>query len=204
MKTVETNLKKALLLLPLLLIHNSSLANTPTEIAGFVLNSDIAEYESVIKSETIQPIRFNEALSEAEIQNVPGFRSGYIAYGTCASPGKIVRVKLKYKNSSEKYYEELLETYEDRFGKAEWLGDAFHVVSIWKWSFEENGTQVDLYLQHNLGRIDEKLGNSVKMTMLNLVEDERDCFATKFPDYRQSEEADIDEEGIELEELLPK
>lgn len=204
MKTKEKRLSKSPLLLLLLFVQNISFASTPTQIGGFVLNTDVGEYEQIIKPETIQPIRFNEALNEAETHRIPGFKSGYIAYGTCANPGKIVRIKLKYENSSKDFYEQLLETYEDRFGDPKWLGDAFHVVSIWKWSFEENGTHVDLYLQHNLGKRDEKLGNSVKLTMLNLVMDELDCFEKKHPDFRQSNGAQVDDKSVEWEDLLPK
>lgn len=204
MKNNLTRLAKPLLFLLLLLAQSTSFASTPTQVGGFVLNTDIADYELLIKSETTQPIRFNEALNEAETHRIPGFKSGYIAYGTCATPGKVVRIKLKYENSSKDFYEKLLETFEERFGKPKWLGDSFHVVSIWKWSFEENGTQVDLYLQHNLGKKDQKLGNSVKMTMQNLVKDELDCFEKKYPDFRQSNGAQIDENSLEWEDLLPK
>lgn len=197
-------LVKPPLFLLLLLAQSISFANTPTQVGGFVLNTDIADYKQLIKSETTQPIRFNEALNEAETHRIPGFKSGYITFGTCANPGKIVRIKLKYENSSKHFYEKLLETFEERFGNPKWLGDSFHVVSIWKWSFEKNGSQVDLYLQHNLGKKDQKLGNSVKMTMQNLVEDELDCFEGKHPDFRQSNGAQIDDSSLEWEDLLPK
>lgn len=204
MKNSATRLAKTPLFLLLLLAPSISFASTPTQVGGFVLNTDIANYEPLIKSETKQPIRFNEALNEAETHRIPGFKSGYIAYGTCAAPGKVVRIKLKYENSSKDFYEKLLETFEERFGNPKWLGDSFHVVSIWKWSFEENGTQVDLYLQHNLGKKDQKLGNSIKMTMQNLVKDELDCFEKKHPNFRQSNGAQIDDSSLEWEDLLPR
>lgn len=204
MKTNVTRQAKAPLFLLLLFVQSISFASTPTQVGGFVLNTDIADYESLIKSETTQPIRFNEALNETETHRIPGFKSGYIAYGTCANPGKVVRIKLKYENSSKHFYEKLLETFEDRFGKPKWLGDSFHVVSIWKWSFKDNGTLVDLYLQHNLGKKDQKLGNSVKLTMQNLIEEELDCFEKKYPKFRQSNGSLIDDKSLEWEDLLPK
>ena len=204
MNSLVKKLLKLTVLTLMLLAHNTSFAVMPTQIGGFVLNTDIAEYEHLIKAKTIQPIRFNEALNEAEIHQIPGFKSGYIAYGTCASLGKIVRIKLKYEDSSKDFYEKLLETYEDRFGKPKWLGDSFHVVSIWKWSFEENGARVDLYLQHNLSKKDEKVGNSVKLTMLNRVQDELDCFEKKNPDFRASNSKNVGEKPVKWEDLLPK
>jgi hypothetical protein len=204
MNISATGLVKTHFFLLLLLAQSTSFASMPTQVGGFELNTDITNYEPLVKSETTQPIRFNEALNEAETHSVPGFKSGYLAYGTCANPGKVVRIKLKYEDSSKPFYEKLLETYEDRFGKPKWLGDSFHVVSIWKWSFEEKGTQVDLYLQHNLGKKDQKLGNSVKMTMQNLVTEEHDCFEKKHPTFRQSHNLKTDGVSPEWEDLLPK
>ncbi len=194
---------KKILLFSLLLTCNVSIAQTPTEIGGFKLNTDIEQYKSFLKADTTLPIRFMEGIREVETQKRPGFKSGYIAYGTCAAPGKVVRIKLKYKNSSKKFYEELLEAYQDKFGKAKWLGDPFHVISTWKWSFEEGHNRVDIYLQHNLSNAEEKLGNSVKMTMLNLVRDEINCFEAQNPDYRESIEHEDSGKTVSLEDLLP-
>jgi len=191
-------------LIVILLAHNLVFASAPTQIGSFELESDISNFTPLIKAETTQPIRFNEALNEVEVQPIPGFRSGYIAYGTCAKPGKIVRIKLKYKNSSKGFYEQLLEQFENRFGSPKWLGDSFHVVSIWKWTFEENGSLIDLYLQHNLGKQDEKLGNSVKLTQRSLVDAERICFEQKHPNFRKSNSATVDADLLNWEDLLPK
>jgi hypothetical protein len=194
---------KKFLLFSILLICNTSIAQTPTGIGGFELNTDIKQYEPFLKASTTLPMRFMEGISEVETQKRPGFKSGYIAYGTCAAPGKVVRIKLKYKNTSKSFYKELLEAYQDKFGKAKWLGDPFHVISTWKWSFEDVDTRVDLYLQHNLSNAEEKLGNSVKITMLNLVRDEISCFETQNPDFRKSIEAEESGKTVSLEDLLP-
>ena len=208
LKWVEVILKgarmKKLLFFSLLLVQSISYAQTPTGVGGFVLNTDVKQYKSELKAETTLPIRFMEGISEVEIQQRPGFKSGYIAYGNCAAPGKVVRIKLKYKDSSKDYYEELLEAYRDKFGKPKWLGDPFHVISTWKWSFKEGNNQVEIYLQHNLSNKDEKLGNSVKMTMLNLLKDELTCFSEKNPDFRKSTPVNGATDKVELEDLIPK
>jgi hypothetical protein len=195
---------KKVLFITLLFVHQISIAQTPTQIGGFALNTDIEQYKSYLKPETTLPIRFMEALQEVETQQRPGFKSGYIAYGTCAAPGKIVRIKLKYKESSKKFYEKLLDGYREQFGKPKWLGDPFHVISTWKWSFKEGDNQVEMYLQHNLSNKEEKLGNSIKMTMVNLVEGEVDCFASKNPGFRQSNQEQIDNDSVEFKDLIPK
>ena len=177
----------------------------PTRIGGFVLNTDIEQYKDVLRGETTLPIRFMEALEEVEVRPRPGFKSGYIAYGTCAAPGKIVRIKLKYKDSSKKYYKKLLKAYRARFGKGKWLGDPFHVVSTWQWSFKEGDQQVNLYLQHNLSDTEEKFGNSVKLTMLNLVGEEIQCFTEKNPDYRATAGTEeVDHDAADWEDLIPR
>ncbi len=195
---------KKLLLLSVILIANTSFAQPPTGVGGFVLDTDVALYEPFLKPETTLPIRFMEGINEVEIQKRPGFKSGYIAYGNCAAPGKIVRIKLKYKNSSKDFYEDLLEAYKDKFGKPKWLGDPFHVISTWKWSFKDADSRIDIYLQHNLSNAEEKLGNSVKMTMLNLVKDELDCFAALNPDFRKPVVTEGSKAKVSLADLIPE
>ena len=176
----------------------------PTEIGGFVLNTDVKSYKNFLKPETTLPIRFMEGISEVEIQQRPGFKSGYLAYGTCAAPGKVVRIKLKYKDSSKGFYEDLLDAYKDKLGKPKWLGDPFHVISTWKWSFKDGSNEVDVYLQHNLSNAEEKLGNSVKITMLNLVRDEISCFAEKNPNFRGSNVQKGSQAKVSPKDLIPK
>lgn len=187
----------------LLFVHSLSIAQTPGGIGGFELNTDVEQYRNFLKAETTLPIRFMEGINEVEIQQRPGFKSGYIAYGNCAAPGKVVRIKLKYKDSSKGFYEKLLEGYRDKFGKPQWLGDPFHVISTWRWSFKDGSNKVDIYLQHNLSNKEEKLGNSMKMTMLNLVKDELDCFAAKNPDFRKSKQDKSSNNSVLIEDLIP-
>ena len=194
---------KILLLLGLFTANQLVFAAAPSQIAGFVLNSDIKDYDAFVRSETALPIRFVEALEEVEIHNVPGFKSGYIAYGTCHAPGKIVRIKLKYSDWSKSFYQKLLDAYKEKFGKPIWLGDVFHVNSIWKWTFSEGETQVNLFLQHNLGKKDEKLGTSVKLTHVSQVEMEQACFDRQNPNFRKST-TDQEDTKIDWEKLLPR
>ena len=179
-------------------------AQMPTQIGGFTLDTDMEQYQQLLKAETALPIRFMEGLKEVEIQRMPGFKSGYLAYGTCAKPGKVVRIKLKYDDSSKDFFEKLLQDHKKRFGKPKWLGDPFQAVLTWKWSLEDEQNQVDLYLQHNLSNKEEKFGNSLKLTMLNLMEDELSCFAAKNPNYRQSSSQNTDSEPVEWDNLIPK
>lgn len=188
-----------------LCLVDAAIAAPPLKLGGFTLDTDIEMYKGQVKTETTLPIRFMESLKELEIYPVPGFKSGYLAYGTCAAPGKIVRIKLKYRDSSKSMYEKLLEAYKERFGNAKWLGDPFHVISLWKWSFVEGDTQVDLYLQHNLSDADEKFGNSVKMTLVNRAREEIECFTAAHPDFRKKlDQQKGNDDEVEWEDLLPR
>ncbi len=195
---------KKTLFIALVLIPGISLAEMPTRIGGFTLNTDIEQYQALLKTETTLPIRFMEAIKEVEVHGSSGFKSGYVAYGSCAAPGKIVRIKLKYRDSSKRFYEKLLKSYREKYGKPRWLGDPFHVVSTWKWSFGEGDERVDLYLQHNLSDKEEKFGNSVKLTMVNMVENEMHCFVEKNPDFRKPMKPVDQEATVSWEELLPQ
>ncbi len=67
--------------------------------------------------DTALPVRYAENIEEVEIKFTRGFKSGLIAYGTCARPGNIVRIKLKYGDSSKQFYKDLLKRFKKRFGE---------------------------------------------------------------------------------------
>ena len=99
-------------ILPIILIifwtGGTCFAESPHQVGPFVLNKDIADYQDYVIMETALPIRHMENIEEVETKPIEGFKSGIIAYGTCAAPGHIVRIKLKYTDSSKKFYDELL------------------------------------------------------------------------------------------------
>ena len=87
-------------------IAGISLADdVPSQVAVFKLNSNIADVKDYVIMETALPIRYMENIEEVEIKPIEGLKSGLIAYATCSAPGHIVRIKLKYKDSSKKFYE---------------------------------------------------------------------------------------------------
>ncbi len=136
--------------------------------------------------ETALPIRYMENIEEVEIKPIKGMKSGYIAYATCAAPGHIVRIKLKYNDWSKKFFENLLKQFKKKYGEPdEYRGDAFHIFIAWKWSFiDKDGNRISLTLQHNSQDPEEKMGNAVKLTMTNLVEEDKQCHKLKGRDPR--------------------
>ena len=166
---------------------NSLADDAPSQVAVFKLNSNIADVKDYVIMETALPIRHLENIEEVEIKPIEGIKSGLIAYATCAAPGHIVRIKLKYKDSSKKFYEELLKRIKKKFGDPdEYRGDPFHILISWKWSFvNKEGNRISMTLQHNSMDTEEKLGNAIKLTMRSLIEEDRQCYKIKALDQRE-------------------
>ena len=163
-------------------------AGAPHQVGGFVLGQDIKSFEDRVIMDTMLPVRYSENIQEVEIKFTQGFKSGLIAYGTCDQPGHIVRIKLKYADSSKKFYKDLLKRFKERFGQPdEYRGDPFKIVDAWKWSFvdEKKNHRISLILQHNTKDEEEKMGNAVKLTNTTLIEKDLMCYRNKQLDFRE-------------------
>ena len=156
--------------------------NAPHKIGGFALGEQIATFVDLVRMKSAMPIRDQQYLQIVEIGNLEGYKSGNIAFGNCARPGQIVRIKLKYEYSDKEFYNELLDQFKKKFGEPdEWRGDPFHVIVAWKWSFKDkDNNKISLILQYSRDE-DYKWGNSVKLTNNTLVEQERTCYQKKHP-----------------------
>lgn len=149
----------------------------PYGVAGVVLDRDIGEFEDRLTPDPPVTVRFQEYLQEVELRPITGVKRAVVAYGTCANPGRVVRIKVKYADSSKEFYNNLLKRFKRRFGEpSEWRGDPFHVLIAWKWSFTDTaGKRISLTLQHNTKDLEEKMGNAVKMNFSNGLEAEQQC-----------------------------
>ena len=164
-----------------LILSGTSFAESPHQIGPFILGHDISEFADFVQMDTSLPIRYLESVREVEIKPIKGFRSGLIAYGTCAVPNRVVRIKLKYSDSSKSFFEKLKKRIDKRFGESdEYRGDPFHIVIGWKWSFKDaDNNKIILILQHNTRDEEEKMGNSIKLTLTNLLESDQECYNNK-------------------------
>ena len=156
-------------------------ADVPHQIGPFILGEKISAVADYVDMSTALPIRYMENIKEVEIRPLKGFKSGLIAYGSCNSPERIVRIKMKYDDSSKAFFNTLRRKIEARFGAFdEYRGDPFQVVVSWKKSFtDDKGNRISLTIQHNTSDVDEKLGNAIKLTMINLMEADCECHAKK-------------------------
>jgi hypothetical protein len=159
----------------------------PHRVSVFVLNRDIADFKDYVVMETALPIRYMENIEEVEIKPIKGLKTGYIAYATCAAPGHIVRIKLKYQDSSKNFFKNLFKQIEKKYREPnEYRGDPFQVLIAWKWSFiDKEGNRISLNLQHNIQDPGQKMGNAIKLTMWNLIEEDQQCYRLKADDPRE-------------------
>ena len=167
----------------------------PTEINGFKLGASIEEYDF---------INYQNYLKEVVIDDIGGFRRGIISYGTCERPGEIVHIKMKYKDTSHKFYKQLLKRYKKKFGKPEkFTGDAFGIVLAWKWRFrDKDNNYISLTLQYNKKDLAETIGNMVKLSMPDRIEAERKCFIKACEDQKMA--CPVNMMSEEWENLIPK
>jgi hypothetical protein len=159
-------------------------AEAPRSLAGFVLGGRMSDFENRVDMNTVIATRYLESLKEVEAKEIRGYKTGLVTYGTCIQPPRIVRLKFKYADSSKSFFDALLKRYKMNLGQPDkWRGDPFHIVIAWKWHFtDKDGNRISIILQHNTRDEEEKQGNSVKMTMWNLMLDEDRCFEKHHPE----------------------
>jgi len=159
-------------------------AETPLTVAGVTLGQPIRNFADIVIMETALPVRYAENLHEVETRPIEGFKSGLVGYGTCLKDHPVVRIKLKYADGSRAFFDELIERFKKAFGEPdEYRGDPFQNVIAWKWAFTDKaGNRVSMMLQHNAIDEDEKLGNALKLTLLNVLEEDARCYQKKATD----------------------
>jgi len=104
------------------------------------------------------------------------FSGGYVLVGTCAAPGRVVRIKLRYVNPDVDYFRtlagDLLKLYGD---PTEYKGDFDGRTMGNKWAFTDGETRpVSLILQRTEAEDPEiGTGNTIKLTNWGLLEADR-------------------------------
>ena len=186
-------------------------ADSPRQIAGIALGANIKQHENILQMNTSLPLRRMEYLSEVETKPLPGFRKGFITYGNCDEPGRIVRIRLKYDRGDKEFFNELLDRFKKKFGtSAQYRGDAFRAFIAWKWTFiDKDKNRITLQLQHNSEDNEEEMtrGNSVKLTISNLVDKERECYEKKHPEEQEAKSEGAREKDagkVDFKQLIPE
>jgi hypothetical protein len=175
----------ALLCLALVLglVGGSALAaEAPMELAGIRLGDTVAAAGDKLRpAESGRECRLS-GLGMAPVAPVAGYRSGYVDYGLCASPGRIARIKMHYADESLEFFNKILAALKKRYGEpTQWRGNAFGTLRTWKWSLTAaDGTRVSLILMHYAG--DDGTftqGNSVRIAASDFIHQEQYCQEAK-------------------------
>ena len=174
-----------------LLLPIASFAEAPQQIAGIRLGATIEQYRDMLQMGTSLPVRHMEYLSEVELKPpFEGYRSGYIFYGNCEKPDRIVKIKLKYERDDKEFFDDLVQRFKRKFGEPDqYRGDAFRAFIAWKWSFKDkDNNRISLILQHNSADVEEYTqGNSVKLSATSFLEKEATCYERKNPEPKRTQ-----------------
>jgi len=168
----------ALAALSLTLVSAPALAGElPLTLAGFTLGQDMARYESHCQGPAlvIPDIPFLTEMNLAP-DAVPGIRGGSLTHGNCLGERNLLRIKLKFHDTSQKFFNSLVKEYTARFGKPDsYQGDAFRNVIAWQWDFSRAGEAMSVLVMWSRDK-EMRPGVSIKMTLESGVEAEYRCF----------------------------
>ena len=186
-------------------------AQVPQQIAGIRLGATLDQYKTILQMDTALPVRHMEYISEVELKpSFEGYRSGYVFYGNCDKPGRIVKIKLKYEHSDKDFFDDMVKRFKQKFGNPDqYRGDAFRAFIAWKWSFKDkDGNNISLILQHNSADVEEYTrGNSVKLSATSLIEKEARCEELKTPEPKQKQRGKGEKgakEQADFQRLIPE
>lgn len=188
-----------LLLLTAYMEDTVEAAEVPHSVGGITLGTSIDSYPDLIRT---------NFLKEVVVTDRDGFRKGVISYGACLHKDVILKIDMKYKDKSKSFYKKLLKKFRHKFGEPGfWEGDSFGVLYLWKWRFiDKEGDKVTLALQYNGKNSRETIGNIVKLTYPEKIEEERLCFIDMCD--QVNEERKVDQKPEQQEEdwssLIPQ
>ncbi|QLA16033.1 hypothetical protein [Desulfolutivibrio sulfoxidireducens] len=179
--------RHCLLVLALVLLTSASAlaqAPPPASLGGIDLGADVARFGRYLSPGKGRPAEDAPYLTRRNIKPSGAFRGGYVLAGTCFSPGRVARIKLKYADEGQDFFRRLSGALMDRYGlPTEYKGDLEGQVLGNKWTFtNDRGESVSLIVQHSdADGLDHDQGNIIKLTNWGLVDAERSCFESRHP-----------------------
>lgn len=189
--------------------HLALAADAPLTLAGIRLGDTLDAARARLRPLDADPECHRCGLAMAFVAPTAGFRSGYVDYGQCANAGRIVRVKMHYRDASLEFFNRILAALKKRYGEPnQWRGNAFGTLRTWKWSLTTaDGTPVSLILMHYAG--DDGAftqGNSIRIAATDLVRQEERCLADRknVPDKADTVPSGAAPEKLDLEWFLPQ
>jgi hypothetical protein len=154
-------------------------AASPLTLAGIKIGQQSQEIASRLDKDTALPLWSQPYLTRVKLAPTRGYKSGYVSYGNCANPGRILRIKMKYQDGELKFAQELAQKLAVRFGKpVDFRGNSWGTASAYKWSIPlEKGASMSLILMHSISD-DESYtkGNSIRIAVPKWIEQEKQCY----------------------------
>jgi hypothetical protein len=154
-------------------------ADIPASLAGIGLGDEAKHHKGRIRLDKARNMDASPWLRRLPVTGDKYFSGGYVLVGTCAAPGRIVRIKLRYHDTSVEFFRKLAGDMLGHYGDpAEYKGDFEGRTMGNKWSFTDASTRpVSLILQHTEGEDPELgIGTTIKLTNWGLLEAERACY----------------------------
>jgi hypothetical protein len=154
-------------------------AAAPREVAGIALGADVKDLASRLDLTKAVPLWDKPYLTRANIQPTKGFRSGYVLFGNCANPGRVVRVKLKYADKDPSFFRNTGRTLTSRYGDPKPLMSdqgSLYLGMAWKFGTLKTGVTA-LLLEHAAGDDPEDTeGTSIRLTDNSMLSLEQECY----------------------------
>lgn len=158
--------------------------NAPESIAGISIGNNVSSIHSLLQMNSASSPWQQEYTKRIELRELEGYKGGYVVIGNCQRPDTILRMKLKYSDSSLDFFNKLYGKMEKRFGKPnDWRGNPFGTLLVWKWSIKDPSGNISLIMQHFSGDDDAiTKGNTIRLSRPSWIKDEKDCWDKTHPD----------------------
>lgn len=154
-------------------------ADAPKDLAGIALGEEASRAKGRIQSKAPRPVDGAPYLRRLGVAPDKYFSGGYVLVGTCVAPGRVIRIKMRYRDNSLDFFRKISGEMLSRYGDpAEYKGEIDGRIMGNKWSFSDPWLRpVSLMLQRTEGEDPETgVGNTVKLTNWGLLEAERACW----------------------------
>ncbi len=163
----------------LLLAATSAHAQAPSTLAGVTLGDAASQYKGRLVLSKAATVGDAPWLRRIPVRADAHFDKGYVLVGTCAAPGRIARIKMRYRDESLDFFRKISGEMLSRYGDpTEYKGEIDGRLMGNKWGFSDPWLRpVSLILQRAEGEDPEiGRGNTVKLTNWGLLEAERACW----------------------------
>lgn len=184
-------MKKSILLMSLLwlLLATPAMAaqNAPESVAGITIGNNYSTVRSLLELDSETSPWQEDYIRRIGLKEMEGYKGGYIVVGNCKRKDIILRMKLKYNDSSMDFFNKIYSKIEKRFGKPnDWRGNPFGTLKVWKWSLGDADGNVSLILQHFSGDDDSiTKGNSIRLSRPSWLEEEIQCWNRIHPETQE-------------------